>query len=376
LHPVGPHHVAVSGTCTENVYLGYLERVTIQGAPNATIENAATPNPQVVVVIEGSRGIVLRNLTISGGSRGIVIRRASEVRVEGCTIENNRQGVWVKEHSTAALGGFWPEQAVVVSNNQDRGISAEVSSVSLDGFVTVENNGWHGLSGGGSEVQLNGHPGENVLRGNNGLGINLVNGSAAGIQWGNRIENNQSGGLQLIGSTAVIYGDEEPGSGYVTIIENNPNFGINVGAASHAWLWGRNRIRFNGSPAEIDWRGAGIQVSHMGTLWAYLGATISNNAGPGILADASATVQLLDATINNNGQDGVRLEHLSVAEFLNPNSITGNSGASVFCDTTSLAYGDLTGIAGVACGRTDHRPPRPQSRGVIGPNRDLPRPPR
>jgi len=135
LHLVGPHHVAVSGTCTENVYLGYLERVTIQGAPTATIENAATPNPQVVVDIEGSRGIVLRNLTISGGNRGIVIRRASEVRVEGCTIENNGQGVLVKEQSTAAFGGFWPEQAVTVRNNGKHGIDTYDSVVSLEGRI-------------------------------------------------------------------------------------------------------------------------------------------------------------------------------------------------------------------------------------------------
>lgn len=345
LDPIGAHHIAVTGTCAENIIISNLAHVTIEGSPSASIVNAATP-AQNVVHIQGSRDIVLRNLTISGGANGVVIWRGSEVSLEGCTLENNeRRGVHVSDSSTLILGGGAPEQAVTIRNNPTQGIHVENSLVKLNGYVTIENNGATGLRVIGGQAYLWGYPGENIIRNNGnpgvGLGINAREGSSLHIYYGTRVENNRDGGIQVANSSAFLQSDPDS----PIRVENNGYHGMLVEGASYAWLYGPVMIRYNGNLAQ----GPGIKVAHNASLLAYYGVEISNNSGDGILADASATMQLVEATVTNNGGDGVKLLHLSVAESYAANSIFGNGGVGLSCDSTSLAYGDLGGISPIQC---------------------------
>jgi hypothetical protein len=59
-------------------------------------------------------------------------------------------------------------------------------------------------------------------------------------------------------------------------------------------------------------------------------------------------------TISNNSGDGLHIRWISTADLRDfgggPNIITGNGGASVFCDARSLVIGNLTGLSNVKCG--------------------------
>jgi hypothetical protein len=86
-----------------------------------------------------------------------------------------------------------------------------------------------------------------------------------------------------------------------------------------------------------------------------------NNTGPGIRADQNSGTSVTNITVSNNSEEGVRVGRQSVSGFFPPLVIVGNPAASISCDSTSLVFGDLTGIAGINCSRIERAagPPRP-----------------
>lgn len=111
--------------------------------------------------------------------------------------------------------------------------------------------------------------------------------------------------------------------------------------------------------ADSTFRG-GIRVAR-GSLNLANGVQFSNNTGPGIRADANAGTTVTNVTVSSNTEEGVHVDRQSLAGFFQPFSIVGNGIASISCDTTSLIYGDLTGVAGINCTRIERSvgPPRP-----------------
>jgi parallel beta-helix repeat protein len=81
--------------------------------------------------------------------------------------------------------------------------------------------------------------------------------------------------------------------------------------------------------------------------------TVTGNQGSGISVEQGANVRLNGATVSNNTGDGVHLQWLSIGNFLPGNTITGNGGASVSCDRTSLALGNLSAFSKVRCGEIE-----------------------
>jgi hypothetical protein len=86
---------------------------------------------------------------------------------------------------------------------------------------------------------------------------------------------------------------------------------------------------------------------------------ITGNHGSGISVQQGVDLVLNNTTVSNNTGDGVRIQRISIGDFSTGNSITGNGGASVFCDERSLAIGDLSGLSKVRC---DHDDPPGESR--------------
>jgi hypothetical protein len=100
-----------------------------------------------------------------------------------------------------------------------------------------------------------------------------------------------------------------------------------------------------------------LEVGHLtanATLQLHSG-TISGNQGAGISLEQGTNLHLNGATISNNSGDGIHLRWISIADFrdlgFGANTITGNGGASVFCDSRSLVIGDLQGFSNVQCGQ-------------------------
>ena len=73
-------------------------------------------------------------------------------------------------------------------------------------------------------------------------------------------------------------------------------------------------------------------------------AVIDGNTGPGILAHVSTMLFLQKVTMSNNTGDGLRLQHLSVAESAGQNTTIGNGGAGASCDQNSELFGDVVGF--------------------------------
>jgi len=383
-----PHSIDVSGTCTEVVRMNGRQRVTIQragGAATATIVHPAGPLSDVVNLQE-SRDITLRNLVIQGGGQGVRLI-VSTMRMQGCTVENSAgsginvnpastlrldsstiqnnggQGFVIFDGSTVLIGGPSPAGAVTISGNGAAGIRVDRSVLNLTGNVTIENNGGLAINMFGGQLVVNGAQGENIFR-NNGGGINVQ--SAAGVIFNgqNTIQNNGGSGLQIVASSVTFNETQLPdGTPRVTIIEGHTDLGVNMVRLAELSINGGHKIRNNSSLTVDPVFRSGIRVSR--SSLSVGGAEITNNGGPGILADINSSVALTGgAMVTNNAEEGLRVLRTSVAFFFAPGTLTGNGGASISCDTTALVAGDLTGITQVNCPRIEraHGPPRP---GVI-----------
>jgi hypothetical protein len=312
----GPHTIIVTGTCHENVVIRDRERLTIVGAPTATIV-AADPGLSVIRVVR-SRSIGLAQLVITGGSNGLVIQR-SEVTADLLTIQNNSfAGVAATQQSSVQF------LENVVQNNGGSGITVNLSSRLEADDSTIQNNA--------------------------GSGIVLANSSSSNIV-GDTIQNNGGFGVlafhtssyQLIGST----------------ITGNGSTGVQVQETSHAEIVA-NIIRNNGAADPANPGGVGIAEG--GEAFIEEGNDISNNTGPGVLVMTHGTLSSLGGnTINNNTAEGVNLRRQSVGQFFAADTISGNGAANLACDTTSLAAGDLTGVTNIKCKEIERElgPPRP-----------------
>jgi hypothetical protein len=86
---------------------------------------------------------------------------------------------------------------------------------------------------------------------------------------------------------------------------------------------------------------------------------ITGNHGSGVSVEQGVDLVLNDTTVSNNTGDGIHIQRISIGDFSTGNSITGNGGASLFCDERSLVIGDLSGLSKVRC---DHDDPPDKSR--------------
>lgn len=324
----GPNSITVTGTCHESVAIVDRERLTIQ-APRGQTATIVSDPLDIAIFVFRSRSIFLRRLVLTGGSEGMAIQR-SEVQINGSTIQNNSDvGVDVFQLSSLQFAGN------VVQNNGD-------------GIIVSQNSR---LGAGGGDV---------TIQNNVGSGIVLANGAFANI-FGHTIQNN--GGFGVIAfhnSSFNLFGN--------TIVGNGST-GVRVSETSHGEM-GDNTIRNNGA-ADPSSPG-GVMLSEGGEAFIDGGNDISNNTGPGVLVFTHATLSSEGGnTINNNTAEGVLLRRQSVGQFFAADTISGNGGANLACDATSLAAGTLTGLTNFRCMNIERQlgPPRP------GHIKNLPSPP-
>lgn len=357
-----PHTINVTGPCTENVSLVNRELITIQGPAGGTASIVAANPAATVLQISRSRNIDLRRLVISGGAIGLGVAQSSAT-VQGCTIENNTgPGISMANNSTVQLGGPQSSQAVQVINNGlttgRNAIGVNFSFLSIGGNTTVDNNGNAPLNVLGGTLSVDGTVGENFFR-NNGFGVNIAQGSAAQFTGQNTIQNNGVVGVQVFqSSTAVFTSATLAGIPRVTTIEGHEITGVNIVSLGEITFNGPHRIRNNGL-GSIEARQSGIRVSRA-SLSMQNGTEISGNFGPGILLDTNSSLSAIDSMISNNSAEGVRVIRQSVAGLTSGNLLSGNGSNGLTCDTTSLVFGDLTGIDNINCSRIEREsgPPR------------------
>lgn len=352
----GPHTIFVIGTCTERVNIINRERVTIQapGGQTATIQSDL-PSAGVVVNIAGSRSITLRRLVVSGGSRGVFVSASRNVQLDACVLENNAfSGLLMQDDSLVTISGPSPAQSSIVRNNGSVAISVDGGQLNVGPNLIVENNVGQAMSTIGARVAFNAGNSENIMR-NNGAGLSL-NTSVVTFNAQNMIQNNGPFGVRVTGGEFFAIERVLPdGSVRSLVVEGHGDVGLLLNVRSEGGLFGRHKIRNNGAAPSGLLPAAGVQVFSNSAFQIGNGAEVTNNSGPGILADLNSTVifgfqtDTLPAVVTGNTSEGLRLTMLSTARFFKPTTLSGGEKDSIFCDGTSVVSGDLTGILNVNC---------------------------
>jgi Right handed beta helix region len=322
--PPGSFTIVVAGNCSESLSIVDRRSITIVGLSGASVLG---PNDNDAFDIVRSQGITIENLDISStgpDASGLSIDRGSEVKIIVCKIHNNQSGgVLVSRNSvlfllTSTLENNIPGDGLDVVSNS----TADVTR------TTIQNNGSAGVGNAfGQGVFISSafvHFTDSLIQNNADFGIGAVTGSS----------------LSFSGSNNTIQG-------------HNIN-GIFLKGGSHLNING-TLIQGNGKgcPADtallvsVSQACGGISVAD--STAALAGGTISGNYGAGISVREGAHLTLIGATVANNFGDGVHIQWISIGNFGSANSITGNVGASVFCDSRSLVIGKLDGLTNVKC---------------------------
>ena len=212
----GPATINVSGACHESVFIGSMDRLTLNAVNGASITAAAGAGE--VFSIYDSRGISINNFTINGGgtanaigcynlsvcrlsgntvqgaSIGIVAEQA-QIDISGGTVRNNETGLAIIRGSTARATD------TTIQNNS-LGIAVRFGS-SLETNVTVTNN-----TGGGADLATNGTlrcEGCQFTGNAGGSAVLMRRNSSATFLGGYAITGNTSGGVLITEESSAFF---------------------------------------------------------------------------------------------------------------------------------------------------------------------------
>ena len=216
-----PPTINVSGTCHENVVIQSLDRLTLNTAQGASI-NDASGGTLSTVTINDSRDVAINGFTINGGAAGAdalecqdgsvcllngdTIQGAvngfgvgvffSQLFMDGGTLQNNLTGLGVIN------GARGRATNVTIQNNYLLGIEIRTQSF-VNTTATITAN-----AGGGVFVHESGTlscPGCQIT-GNGGIGVVVKRDSSARLAGGYTVTGNTGGGIQLNEESSAYFG--------------------------------------------------------------------------------------------------------------------------------------------------------------------------
>jgi hypothetical protein len=222
-------------------------------------------------------------------------------------------------------------------------------------------------NGDGVDVTTNstGNIADSTIQNNVFEGVFVNDRSSVLFRRQNSIAGNGDTGIFVLDLSRAVFNQRVVGSTVqATTIENNVFAGMVVAAQSLVRMGGQHKVRTNGcnnNPSCSENIVGGIFLLRNSTFRGSGGLEISNNIGPGLAAEQGVDVGLNDTKFNNNSGDGLQIRRISIGDLLSGNTFSGNGGASVSCDSTSLVVGDLTGITNISCKQIerDKGKPRP-----------------
>jgi hypothetical protein len=335
LPAAGPNSISVTGTCHENVVMAGRTDLNISGNPSATVV-PGNPNGHLLA-IDASQRVGIQNITFDGG-HGALVSNNSQVEFLNVIIQNSL-GIGL-----TTIDSLVHIADSTVKASARSGISVGGGTFYVDSAetgTTVTANGRTGISVLTGHLILNGGdevtPGtENVISNNAGVGVAIQNSAEADINGDNRITGNQGAfGLEVIHTSTVIMTDGT--------ISSNAGVGVHCGETSHCEWAGITKIDSNGK--------GGIEVTDHSDAYLDGGIDISGNTGAGVLVDLSSLLNSLGGnTINNNTDDGIVLNTLSVLKFAANDTITGNGKLALECNNNSMVSGDISTYKPKKCG--------------------------
>ena len=387
LNPNDPNTITVSGSCVENIFIAHFTNLRIQPVAGqvATI-TAADPSAIVFQTLQSN--VVLTGFLVQGGGTGIVLNQSSSVTLANVTVQRNsgdgldmqmgsslvvensnfqdNQGVGMSIGAGANVTiATNPDEKIRVLRNGGDGIQIDGGFFGVNfGTLDVENNGGDAVRQTGGRMDLLAditNTGGNLFQ-NNGGGIEILNAASAVFVGRNVIRSNGDVGIQIVASSVDFegVGPYADGTLGVVVVQGHNIVGVNVVRSGELSMNGAHQIQNNGSwTADPTLRG-GIRLNRS-SLTLKNGVQITGNTGPGIRADQNTGTSVSNVTVSNNSEEGVHVDRQSVAGFFQPLFFFGNGIDSISCDSTSLLYGDLTGVAGINCARIERAlgPARP-----------------
>lgn len=335
LDAIGPHTVSVSGTCVENAVISSHDRVTLQGAPSATIHAAVG----AALRIERSRGAVVRGLTITGPLRGLYVQRNSDALVENVTLENSGTGLTVDDGSIVSLGGPNAATQSVLIRNNNFGALVDGGTVWANGNVTIENNTSAGMDAEHSRIIFIGSAAApNIIRNNAGNGVFGHGGSDIDFRGANQVTGNGLNGIFAFESSALdVIGNPTQ----TTTVDGNLRSGVVFLFNSSGRV--QNAIVTNNGSAAHPLR-SGVTVANNSSAIVSF-STITATTGPGVIIDSGSMARVFSTTISGGTEEPVRLITGGILELQTGNTITGISKHVVVCDDSAVLFGEGASVS-------------------------------
>jgi hypothetical protein len=306
-----PLVVNVRGTCNEFVAIRR-DNVTLRGDPTASI---SAPSSEADLITIGANGVLLENLTLTGGRYGIVVDHAFRTNVSNCVMQDaSMDGVRVLVGDVRIINNSTIQRAGANGLHVARAASANlVDSRILDSA----NAGIHANLN--SEVAV----ARSTISGN-GTGVQLGNGSQGTVN-NTTISGNRGVGITVASSQASI--------GTNNVITNNATWGVRVFSGAMATIYG-NRIEDNG------WDGVSGDV---GATLVMNDNQIRRNGAFGIACRMNCTMENQGDTLENNGAGGMLIEQGSKLRFTEDPTHASGGGWGLQCSDkeSSVANVDL-----------------------------------
>jgi hypothetical protein len=302
----------------------------------------------------------MQNCTVQGSvSDGLDIDMASMMLIQNSTVKNNSgAGIFISDQSQMTLGTY-PNQRIRITGNGfggngngTDGLNIDGSQVQLNfGVLTVSGNQGAGISMEGGRLQMYGGEADSpgVIE-NNGSGLRINDAASATLWSAFLIRKNVDTGISVNGSSSITFFStiDSNGKNAVTTVERHSTVGLSLSQSSSAQIYGAHRFLGNGSTNANPGSRAGISLEGS-SLTIGGGTSVSGNVGPGIRLGLKSDLIMFDSTVSNNTEEGVRETNLSGGGFFDPLNFSGNGGSSLYCDSFSVAFGDVGTIPGENC---------------------------
>ncbi len=179
-NPQGPNTITVVGSCSDNIVVQSMDRLTLITKNGASITDPSSGS-LTVVDIEDSHSVTVQGFTINGGSGGILCNTTSVCYLTGNTIQD-----------AAGIGvGVYADSHAVLESN------------------VIQNNGFRGSTVNDRSRMVSSN---DVFQGNGAQGVAVISGSYFGAS-NSSFLNNNVGVEGFLNSTLRVGGGTISGSG-------------------------------------------------------------------------------------------------------------------------------------------------------------------
>lgn len=334
--------ITISGICQEQIVIRK-DGITLDGQGTAGFDGATLFGARefnALITVDGARDVTLKGLyTRNGPAEGIVIEDLAEVVVRDVTSTDNVNVGMIVDHARVRLDGgdFSRNQGGVDTTNN--------ASILLSGDITFAQNGQFGIAASnGAAIDVRG---ATINASDNTLAGVLVEGGHLAV-----FNFNESVGSQILANNNGLAGLVIAAQGSVEFIapplfffsgvnlvqtNNNQDFGIILTTGSSL------ESGFGAATFEIQGNPVGLSVTSGSNVTITGGLEITNNSGPGLLADGAGTVTIAPLTgIDPLGSEIVNNNPDVVLEFGSRAAFDATVGTIECNDGTAIARGSIS----------------------------------